>query len=336
MRFWTGLCRHQLLLNVRLQDRTAGATRKAPNPNCSHLWQNTRLISSNCGVQSVINQETSPRSQAISAGLFGHMACEKGSHEWRMFAKQNNLKPGAVALMRQWNLLSSKDCKHYAALARANSVQTKALSSLQQQRQSEMDGLKGGFWDTSPPTSVPMLKEGIQPHLSNMSAEADCCMKDNCSLRPGNSKSFDGAPAMNSPLWARCQPGLCPHDLPNGREAYSDSFQVMLLEIIFRKAPKPPIVPEEPLVLEFASVSAGKTFYVAMAFNIRKKPVSWMRARRMVSNHPGPSWFQLVNNGLLAAWPCWAMWSFASAWRNWLRMARQTHHFAIELSLQNP
>lgn len=88
----------------------------------------------------------------------------------------------------------------------------------------------------------------------------------------------------------------------------------MLLEIIFRKAPKPPIVPEEPLVLEFVSVSAGKTFYVAMAFNIRKKPVSWMRARRMVSNHPGPSWFQLVNNGLLAAWPCWAMWSFASAW----------------------
>lgn len=189
-----------------------------------------------------------------------------------VFAKEKGLAPGA-GLMRRWNLLSRQERKHFASLARARNAQTKALSVVEEERKSDIDSLRGGFWNMSSPTGFPMLKERVQPHLQNMKAEVKSFVQQSGSLRPEEPEGFQGAPAMNSPLWSGCQPELCPHELPNDRQVYFDSFQVMFLEIIYRKAPKPSSLAEEPLVLEFSSVQADKTFYVAVAFNTRKKPI---------------------------------------------------------------
>lgn len=189
-----------------------------------------------------------------------------------MFAQAHRLNP-KDGIVRQWRLLSEDERKHYASLARGQNLQSKEVARMRQEHRANSDALRGGFWDMSAPSGFCMAPECAQACLSNMRQEAEKFVQHSRSLRMEAPDCFDGAPAQAGPLWAACHPQTCPHVLPLPTQAYFQELHSLVLEIIFRRAPKADAVATEPLLLEFRSVAANACFYVAVAYHIRKKPI---------------------------------------------------------------
>ena len=189
-----------------------------------------------------------------------------------MFAKEKGLNPQS-GIVRQWRLVNPEEKKRYAALARGQDIQSKAVASARKALQEQGESLRGGFWGMSAPTGFPMARELAEKHLDSAKLKAQEFAEMSRSLKPDSPDSLDGAPAMRVPLWPTCEPELCPHSLDAERQAYFEQLHAMILEVILRKAPKPSSVSQEPLVLVFESATAGSAFYATVAYNTRKKPI---------------------------------------------------------------
>eukprot|EP00435_Cladocopium_sp_Y103_P063735 s662_g25.t1 len=116
-----------------------------------------------------------------------------------MFAKEKGLSPRS-GIARQWRLVSPEEKRRYAALARGQNLQSKAVSAARKVHQEQGESLRGGFWGMSAPTGFPMAREVASEHLDDAKLKAKEFAEMSRSLRPEASDSFDGAPAMQEPL----------------------------------------------------------------------------------------------------------------------------------------
>lgn len=179
----------------------------------------------------------------------------------RLFARENNLSPGA-GLHRQWRVLPMAERARFASLARAENTQAKVAQQASAVNSAQSEALAGGFWGLSAPAGFPMMvnfceafKQGVQ------------------NLLPELPDAFDGAPEMPFPLWAPCHPDACPHRLRPEAAAAFKALQALVREVILRQGPDQQKPSEEPLVLDMSSPSTAASSQVVVAYSTRRKPI---------------------------------------------------------------